>query len=77
MPAPPYESCYRSPERVLPQASALEVREQYRNAGLAVKRLNREPDDHIGLELEFMYYLNHQASAALMTQTGPAVAGRP
>jgi TorA maturation chaperone TorD len=73
VPAPPYESCYRSPERVLMQAMAIQVREQYRSAGLEVKRLNREPDDHIGLELEFMYYLNHQASAALMTQSVPAL----
>ncbi len=56
--APPYESVYKSSERVLMQEAALKVREIYRAAGLQVKRLNQEPDDHIGLEFEFMYYMN-------------------
>lgn len=65
LPAPPYESVYRSVERVLMQKITIEVRKKYWDAGLEVKNLNREPDDYIGLELEFMYYLNNQAVNAL------------
>ena len=32
----------------------LEVRDQYRRLGLQAPKLNREPDDHIGLELDFL-----------------------
>ncbi len=65
VPAPPYESVYRSPARALMQEITLAVRQKYRTAGLLVRNFNREPDDHIGLELEFMYFLNHQAAEAL------------
>lgn len=68
LPAPPYEAVYRSPERSLMQAVTMEVREQYRGAGLEVKKLNNEPDDHIGLEFEFMYHLNVKALAALQRE---------
>ncbi|TWH49021.1 molecular chaperone [Sporomusa sp. KB1] len=73
LPAPPYESVYRSAERVLMQAITIEVREKYRDAGLEVKNLNHEPDDHIGLELEFMYYLNRKALEALTRGDVPAM----
>lgn len=68
VPAPPYESVYRSPARALMQEITLAVRQKYRTAGLLVRNFNREPDDHIGLELEFMYFLNRQAAAALGQQ---------
>ncbi len=68
VPAPPYESVYRSPARALMQEITLAVRQKYRTAGLLVRNFNREPDDHIGLELEFMYFLNRQAAAALGRQ---------
>ncbi|QDR81687.1 TorD/DmsD family molecular chaperone [Sporomusa termitida] len=73
VPAPPYESVYRSPARALMQETTLAVRKKYRAAGLLVRNFNREPDDHIGLELEFIYYLNQQAAAALARQQAAAV----
>ena len=73
LPAPPYESVYRSVERVLMQKITIEVREKYRDAGLEVKNLGHEPDDHIGLELEFMYYLNRKATDGLKREDLPAM----
>ena len=53
LPAPPWESVYRSEERLIFDWPALAVREQFRQMGLASEKAN-EPDDHIGLELLFM-----------------------
>ena len=52
--APPYESVYRSREHLLFEEQTLQVREAYRAFGLVAPALNREPDDHIGLELHFL-----------------------
>ncbi|MFZ5817217.1 MAG: TorD/DmsD family molecular chaperone [Bacillota bacterium] len=55
LPAPPYESAYRTADRLLFQPETLEVRRFYREYGLISARLGSEPDDHIGLELQFLY----------------------
>ena len=52
--APPWESAWASDARLLFQRETLDVRYWYRSAGLEVARLHREPDDHIGLQLEFV-----------------------
>lgn len=52
--AAPYESVQRGEERLLFDEQTLEVRAWYARYGLAAPRLNREPDDHVGLELEFL-----------------------
>ncbi|EHQ88562.1 TorD/DmsD family molecular chaperone [Desulfosporosinus youngiae] len=52
--APPWESVYRSEEKLTFDAITLEVREFYRRHGLEVAKKNIEPDDHFGAELEFM-----------------------
>lgn len=57
LPAPPWESVYRSQERLLFGEQTLAVREFYRAYGLESKHRNEEPEDHIALELEFMAYL--------------------
>lgn len=54
MRATPYESVHRSVERLLFGEHTLQVRALYAQLGVAAPRLNREPDDHIGLELEFL-----------------------
>lgn len=54
---PPWESVYFSEERLTFQQETLQVREWYRRFGLQVERLYQEPDDHIGLELEFVAHL--------------------
>ena len=54
---PPWESVSFSEERLTFQESTLQVREWYRRFGLETKKLHNEPDDHIGLELEFLAHL--------------------
>ena len=63
--APPWESYYRSKERLLFEEWTLQVRELYHQFGLQYIREKNEPDDHLLLELEFMIFLielNLQAS---------------
>lgn len=61
--APPWESVYRSKEHLLFGEETMAVREFYRSFGLESKNKNREPEDHIGVEMEFMAYLNREAAA--------------
>ncbi|MDX5400260.1 MAG: molecular chaperone TorD family protein, partial [Actinomycetes bacterium] len=61
----PWESVHRSRERLLFEAETLQVREWYARFGLAAPRLNREPDDHVALELEFLAALAERALTAL------------
>lgn len=63
--APPWESVYRTEERLLFREPTMQVREFYRRHGLEVPRLNREPDDHFGLELAFMAVLAERTISAL------------
>lgn len=58
LPAPPWESVYVRKDRLLFQKHTLEVRNIYKKYGFAVKEKNFEADDHVGLELDFMYHLN-------------------
>ena len=62
---PPWESVFFSEERLTFQESTLHVREWYRRFGLQSDKLYQEPDDHIGLELEFVAHLAKQALLAL------------
>ena len=54
MAACPWESVHRSDEGLTFEAETLQVRRAYAAAGLAAPAVNREPDDHIGLELAFV-----------------------
>ncbi|MDR2586771.1 MAG: molecular chaperone TorD family protein [Coriobacteriales bacterium] len=51
--ASPYESVYRTCDSTLFGPTTLEVREAYRAHGQQFPRMAAEPDDHIGLELQF------------------------
>ena len=57
LPTAPWESVYFSRERLVFQEQTIQVREWYARFGLQAERLNREPDDHIGLELIFVAHL--------------------
>jgi TorA maturation chaperone TorD len=57
LPAAPWESIYSSRERLVFQEHTMQVREWYARFGLQTERFNREPDDHIGLELIFVAHL--------------------
>ena len=56
-PAYPYECAYRSPNRLLMQEMTGEVRQFYLGQGLIMQLPNRMPDDQLGAELEFLFYL--------------------
>lgn len=55
--AVPYASFYLSESRLLITDETIDVRKRYLEAGMAVKELYSIPDDHIGIELEFVYSL--------------------
>ena len=52
-----YASYYLSESRQLMTEETIDVRRRYLEAGMAVKDLYSIPDDHICIELEFLYYL--------------------
>lgn len=54
MAACPWESVHRSEEGLTFEAETLAVRRAYAEVGLQAPAVNREPDDHIGLELAFV-----------------------
>jgi len=59
--APPWESAYRTEERLIFQEHTLEVRQAYLEYRLRPAGDTREADDHIGLELDFMARLCDRA----------------
>ena len=61
---PLYESVYRSPSGLMMQEETLAVRKKYMEAGLLVHPDRSFPDDHIGAELEFVFYLCQKAAEA-------------
>lgn len=63
--AVPYESVYRSKEHLLFEEQTFEVRNAYREFGLEAPALNREPDDHIALELSFLAHVCTRALDAM------------
>lgn len=64
IPAVPYASCYLSENRSLMTDETLAIRKKYLEDGLVVKKLYQMPDDHIAIELEYLYHLTDQALAA-------------
>ena len=56
-PIPLYESVYRSESGLVMQEQTVAVRKKYLEAGLVVHPERSFPDDHIGAELEFVFYL--------------------
>jgi TorA maturation chaperone TorD len=65
--APPYESVHTTRDRLLFEAPTLEVRAAYRAFGQMAPALGREPDDHLGLELDFLAHLCGRALDAVDT----------
>lgn len=58
LPAPPWESAYLNEERLLFQQQTMEVRKAYIKYSFISQNYGCEPDDHIGLELDFMSKLS-------------------
>lgn len=63
--APPWESVYLTPDRLVFQEPTNQVRLFYRRFGLEIERLGKEPDDHIGTELAFFGHLASLAAQAI------------
>ena len=59
--APPYESVYLSPDRLVMQEQTVTVRRCYQAAGLQAASQGTIPDDFIATELEFAVYLLSRA----------------
>jgi TorA maturation chaperone TorD len=57
LPAPPWESVYLSRDRLLFQKQTMEVRRLYRKFGYIPINYPHEADDHLGLELDFLFKL--------------------
>lgn len=53
----PWESVWRDEAKLLFDEKTFQVREWYTRFGLRAPSYNREPDDHLGLELGFLAYL--------------------
>jgi TorA maturation chaperone TorD len=56
----PFASFYLSESHALMTEETMAVRKQYLEAGLALKNLYQMPDDHIAIELDFLYYLTER-----------------
>lgn len=69
--APPWESVYRTEDHTLCGPPTLAVAQAYRAAGLAVPNAEREPEDHIAIELSFMAALYDGAAEALVRGASP------
>lgn len=65
LPAPPWESVYRSEGELLFQESTLAVRQAYREAGFKAAAYPREADDQVATELSFMAALIDEATTTL------------
>jgi TorA maturation chaperone TorD len=71
--APLWESVYFNESHLVFQEQTLQVRAWYANFGLQAEKLNREPDDHIGLELIFVAHLAARALDAIDNHDDSAV----
>lgn len=60
-PAVPFASFYLSETHSLMSEETMAVRKQYLEAGVALKNLYQMPDDHIAIELDFLYYLTQRS----------------
>lgn len=58
--APPYESFYRTPERLFFGSTAFEIKAVLYANGLESKRKYKQPEDHIGLELMLLSALSNK-----------------
>lgn len=64
MPAPPWESVYITKERILFRESTLQVRNIYMKHDIIPTRYLHVADDHIALELEFIFSLSKKMQRA-------------
>lgn len=65
LPAPPWESVYRSPEQLMFEEQTIQVRQAYARMGFSAPTQYNEPEDHFGLEMMFLVHLCGLGIAAL------------
>ena len=56
--ATPFESVYRSEKQIMMREFTFEVREFYSQVGLEVEKKDQFPDDFIGLEFQYLFYVS-------------------
>lgn len=62
LPLPLYESVYRSESGLMNQEETAAVRRKYQEAGLLLHPESSFPEDHIGAEIEFIFFLCQKAA---------------
>lgn len=65
LPAPPWESVYRSEEHLMFEEETFQVRALYRQFGMDIPSECIQPDDHFGLEMFFIAHLCRMGLDAL------------
>ena len=70
IPAPIWESAYLNREGLLFAEETLEVRRLYLQYNLLSLQYGHEADDHLGLELDFMYQLSKLSNEQLQVENG-------
>ncbi len=65
IPAPPWESVYRTEDRTMFGEPVFHLRRQLENFELEFVNSKQEPEDHISVELEFMNFLIEYTGGAL------------
>lgn len=68
--AAPWESVWREKDRLLFGRKTQEVRDCYREWGIAAERDGHEPEDHLGLELAFILFLVQNLGGAVASSQG-------
>jgi len=64
----PYESVYTSPEGLLMQKARDDVLREYTQQGLGKSENHNGPEDHLAVELEFMFFLCEKTVNALQIE---------
>lgn len=71
--APPWESVYRTPERLLFGWPTFDVRETMRHYGLEIRRKYQQPEDHIGLELMVLSVISEKLKESVSARQAPMI----
>ena len=67
VPAPPWESVYVTRDQTLFGDPVFQLRNQFEQFGLQYVDKNKDPEDHIAIELEFMSFLSRYTWEAMTT----------
>ncbi|MEH7013738.1 molecular chaperone TorD family protein [Neobacillus niacini] len=71
--ASPWESVYVRKDKLLFQQTTMNVRKLYKKYGFQAGDFNIEADDHIGLQIDFLYQLNQLAIESAVSVSATAL----